>query len=75
MIEFMNGLAVIVAAAQMPSFQRCDSAELFADSTVDEREWHTVAGDPWHYTLISQGPQDWQDYPCITLGSLGWYSD
>jgi hypothetical protein len=28
-----------------------------------------------HYTVLSQGPPDWQDYTCITVSSLGWYSD
>jgi hypothetical protein len=34
----MNGLAIIITATQMPTFQRCDAAALFVDCTVDDRE-------------------------------------
>jgi MFS superfamily sulfate permease-like transporter len=43
MIGFMNGLAIIITATQMPTFLRCDAAALFVDCIVEEREWHTSA--------------------------------
>jgi MFS superfamily sulfate permease-like transporter len=37
MVRIINSLAIIIAAAQIPAFQRCDLARLFVDGTVDER--------------------------------------
>jgi MFS superfamily sulfate permease-like transporter len=50
----MNGLVIIIAAAQRPACQRCDSAELFVDCTVNEGQWHAFADDPWQliFTLV-----------------------
>lgn len=51
MIGLMNGLAIIIFLAQLPSFMKCEGSQYFVDCKVEERQYLTFSGDTWVLVL------------------------
>eukprot|EP00538_Stauroneis_constricta_P006287 CAMPEP_0119549120 /NCGR_PEP_ID=MMETSP1352-20130426/2895_1 /TAXON_ID=265584 /ORGANISM="Stauroneis constricta, Strain CCMP1120" /LENGTH=763 /DNA_ID=CAMNT_0007594591 /DNA_START=117 /DNA_END=2408 /DNA_ORIENTATION=+ len=45
LIGYMNGLAIIIFIAELPSFQYCDAESIIIDCTEDQKQWLTFQDD------------------------------